>query len=110
AVGAGARRRRPRRPGHAGGAGGGSLPFLARRAPAFGAGAGRIAAGAAAMKALARWVALAILAFIALQLFFILRIATMAVLDPESTTFQRSEAWRIATERDKLRWRQQWVP
>jgi monofunctional biosynthetic peptidoglycan transglycosylase len=62
------------------------------------------------MKALTRWVALAILAFVALQLFFIVRIAAMAVLDPESTTFQRSEAWRIATERDKLRWRQQWVP
>ena len=34
----------------------------------------------------------------------------MAVVDPQSTTFQRSEAWRIATERDRLRWRQQWVP
>ena len=62
------------------------------------------------MKALVRWIALAILAFVALQLFFIGRIAAMAVLDPESTTFQRSEAWRIATERDQLRWRQQWVP
>ena len=32
------------------------------------------------------------------------------VFDPESTTFQRSEAWRIVRERDKLRWSQQWVP
>jgi monofunctional biosynthetic peptidoglycan transglycosylase len=62
------------------------------------------------MKALARWIALVILAFVALQLFFVGRIAAMAVIDPQSTTFQRSEAWRIATERDKLRWRQQWVP
>ncbi|HEX2544794.1 MAG TPA: monofunctional biosynthetic peptidoglycan transglycosylase [Ramlibacter sp.] len=62
------------------------------------------------MKAVLRWIALVIFAFVALQLFFVGRIAAMAVFDPESTTFQRSEAWRIATERDKLRWRQQWVP
>jgi monofunctional biosynthetic peptidoglycan transglycosylase len=43
-------------------------------------------------------------------LFFIGRIAAMAVLDPESTTFQRSEAWRIAQERGHLRWSQRWVP
>jgi monofunctional biosynthetic peptidoglycan transglycosylase len=62
------------------------------------------------VKALARWVALVLLAFVALQLFFIGRIALMTVVDPESTTFQRSEAWRIATERDRLRWSQRWVP
>lgn len=62
------------------------------------------------MKGVLRAIALAVLAFIALQLFFVGRIALMAVVDPESTTFQRSEAWRIATERDKLRWRQEWVP
>jgi monofunctional glycosyltransferase len=62
------------------------------------------------MKPVLRWIAFVALAGIALQLFFILRIAAMAVVDPESTTFQRSEAWRIATEKDKLRWRQRWVP
>jgi monofunctional biosynthetic peptidoglycan transglycosylase len=62
------------------------------------------------MKAVLRWVGLVVIAFIALQLFFVGRIAMMIVVDPESTTFQRSEAWRIATERDKLRWRQEWVP
>jgi monofunctional glycosyltransferase len=62
------------------------------------------------MKPVLRWIALALLAFAALQAFFIGRIAMMAVVAPESTTFQRSEAWRIANERDKLRWRQQWVP
>ncbi len=62
------------------------------------------------MKALFRWVALVALAFAALQLFFVGRIALMLVVDPESTTFQRSEAWRIATEKGQLRWRQQWVP
>ena len=62
------------------------------------------------MKAVARWVALVLLALVALQLFFIGRIALMAVIDPQSTTFQRSEAWRIARQHDQLRWIQRWVP
>jgi monofunctional biosynthetic peptidoglycan transglycosylase len=62
------------------------------------------------VKPVFRWVALAMLSFVALQLFFIGRIAMMTVVDPESTTFQRSEAWRIARERDRLRWSQRWVP
>jgi len=61
------------------------------------------------MKAVLRWVLLVVLAAAMLQLFFLLRIAVMAVVDPQSTTFQRSEAWRIATEKGKLPWRQQWV-
>ena len=62
------------------------------------------------MKPLLRWVALVLLAFVALQLFFVGRVAALAVVDPESTSFQRSEAWRLAQERGPLRWRQQWVP
>jgi monofunctional biosynthetic peptidoglycan transglycosylase len=61
------------------------------------------------MKALARWVVLVLLAFVALQVFFIGRIAVMAAVDPESTTFQRSEAWRIAFGHDRLHWQQRWV-
>ena len=62
------------------------------------------------MRGLLRWILLLVVGFVALQLFFVLRIAAMIVIDPQSTTFQRSEAWRIAYENDKLRWRQQWVP
>lgn len=62
------------------------------------------------MKAVLRWAALVLLAFVALQLFFVGRIAAMAVFDPESTTFQRSEAFRIASEKHRLPWRQRWVP
>jgi len=62
------------------------------------------------MKVLWRWLALLVVAGLALQLFFIGRIALMLALDPQSTSFQRSEAWRLATERRELRWRQQWVP
>jgi monofunctional biosynthetic peptidoglycan transglycosylase len=49
-------------------------------------------------------------ALVVLQLFFLARIAAMAAIAPQSTSFQRSEAWRIATEKGNLRWRQQWVP
>jgi monofunctional biosynthetic peptidoglycan transglycosylase len=62
------------------------------------------------MKAVLRWVLLVLVAAAGLQLFFLLRVAFAATSDPQSTTFQRSEAWRIATHKDQLRWRQQWVP
>ena len=56
-----------------------------------------------------RWLALLVAATLALQLFFVLRIAAMAVLAPQSTTFERSEAWRVLVDKGSLRWRQQWV-
>jgi monofunctional biosynthetic peptidoglycan transglycosylase len=62
------------------------------------------------VKAALRWLGLVLLAALALQVFFVLRIAAMAVVDPESTTFQRSEAWRIATQKHRLPWSQHWVP
>ena len=62
------------------------------------------------MRGLLRWIVLVLLAVLALQLFFVVRIGMMAVIDPQSTSFQRSEVWRIVTEQHRLRWRQQWVP
>jgi monofunctional biosynthetic peptidoglycan transglycosylase len=62
------------------------------------------------VKAALRWIGLVLVAFVALEAFFLGRVALMTVVDPESTTFQRSEAWRIATERDRLRWSRRWVP
>ena len=62
------------------------------------------------MRALLRWIGLVAFAALALELFFVLRIAAMAVVNPESTTFQRSEAWAQIAGDDTLRWRQQWVP
>jgi monofunctional glycosyltransferase len=50
------------------------------------------------------------LSLLALQLFFVARIAMMRWIDPQSTTFQRSEAWRIVTDKGRLPWRQAWVP
>ncbi|HEY3049991.1 MAG TPA: transglycosylase domain-containing protein [Polaromonas sp.] len=62
------------------------------------------------MKALLRLLGLLLLAALALQLYFVARIALMAVLNPESTAFQRSEAYLVAKNTGSLKWRQQWVP
>ena len=62
------------------------------------------------MKAVLRWLGLVVFALLALQLFFVVRIAAMAAIDPESTSFQRSEAWTQIASTGRVRWRQQWVP
>jgi monofunctional glycosyltransferase len=62
------------------------------------------------MKGIGRWALLLVLSALALELFFLARIAVMVAVDPQSTSFQRSEAWRVTTEKGSLRWRQQWVP
>ena len=62
------------------------------------------------MKGLGRWLVLVLLAGLALQLYFFARIALMTVVNPESTAFQRSEAWGVAQNTDAMKWRQQWVP
>jgi monofunctional biosynthetic peptidoglycan transglycosylase len=57
-----------------------------------------------------RLLVLLLLCGLALQLYFIGRVALMAVLDPASTTFQRSEAWRLLRAPGQAGWSQQWVP
>jgi len=56
-----------------------------------------------------RWLALLLISFCALQLYFLARIVFMRVFDPQSTTFQRSEAWRLAVAPGEHAWRQNWV-
>ncbi len=56
-----------------------------------------------------RWLGLLVLATVALQLFFVLRIGAMLAMDPQSTAFERSEAWRLAN-RGKAGWSQTWTP
>jgi monofunctional glycosyltransferase len=58
---------------------------------------------------LGRMLVLLLVALLALQLSFIARIALMRWIDPQSTTFQRSEMRRIVLERAELPWRQEWV-
>ena len=69
------------------------------------------------MRQIARWLLCLMVAGLALQLFFLGRIALMAVVAPESTAFQRSEAWQIATNGranakrgESPGWQQEWVP
>ena len=65
------------------------------------------------MKSIGRWLLWVLLAGLALQLFFVLRIALMVVIDPQSTAFMRSEAWQVArgslTTDKNWRWSAQWV-
>ena len=61
------------------------------------------------LRPLGRLAALLLISLLALQLYFVARIALMTVIDPQSTTFQRSEAWRLLTERGRIEWSQQWV-
>ena len=56
-----------------------------------------------------RLVALLVLSLLSLQLYFLARVALMRVVDPQSTTFQRSEARRLIGEKHELLWSQQWV-
>jgi monofunctional biosynthetic peptidoglycan transglycosylase len=57
-----------------------------------------------------RALALVVLSALALQLVFAARVAMMTVVDPQSTSFQRSEVWRLLVEQQRILWSQQWVP
>ena len=63
----------------------------------------------AVLRQVPKLLALVLLALLALQLSFALRIALMAVLAPQSTSFQRSEVWRLLVERRNTGWSQGWV-
>lgn len=56
-----------------------------------------------------RLLALLALCAAALQLAFAARIALMGVVDPQSTAFQRSEAWRLLVDKQHIAWSQRWV-
>jgi monofunctional glycosyltransferase len=62
------------------------------------------------MKAVLRLALLLVLAGLSLQLYFATRIALMTVIDPESTAFERSEAYQVARKTGSLKWGQQWMP
>lgn len=67
------------------------------------------------MQALWRWLTLVVCAAVALQIFFIGKIALMAAVAPESTAIERSALWAKLSSASAsqagqpLRWRQQWV-
>ncbi len=65
------------------------------------------------MKSIGRFVALFLVAGVALQFFFLLRITLMLVVNPQSTSFERSQAVAIALDKTQLSapppWRQSWL-
>ena len=62
------------------------------------------------MKATLRLLLLVFLAGLSIQLYFVGRIALMAVVDPESTAFERSAVYSVVATTGNLKWRQQWTP
>lgn len=61
------------------------------------------------MRSVLRFATLLLLGALALQIYFAGRIALMTLINPQSTTFQRSEAWRLAVEKHEILWSQDWV-
>jgi monofunctional biosynthetic peptidoglycan transglycosylase len=57
-----------------------------------------------------RLVGLLLVSALALQLYFLGRIALMRWVDPASTTFQRSEMVRLGIEQRQILWSQRWQP
>ena len=56
-----------------------------------------------------RLLALLLIAAAALQAYFAARVALMTVVAPASTSFQRSEAWRLLSTQGRVPWSQTWV-
>jgi monofunctional biosynthetic peptidoglycan transglycosylase len=59
---------------------------------------------------LARLLGLVLITALSLQLFFLARVGAMVWIDPQSTAYQRSEAWRLATQSGSLSWAHRWLP
>ena len=55
-----------------------------------------------------RFLVVCLCALVGLQLFFVLRIASMPWIAPQSTAFERSQAWQLLQNRGSVRWKQQW--
>lgn len=56
-----------------------------------------------------RLLGLLLLSVVALQGYFFVRVLLMRFVDPESTTFQRSEIVRLALEKHQVLWTQRWI-
>ncbi len=64
----------------------------------------------AVVGSLGRLLGLLVIAALSLQLYFLARVGAMTWLDPQSTAYQRSEAWRLATQKGALAWSHEWLP
>jgi monofunctional biosynthetic peptidoglycan transglycosylase len=61
-------------------------------------------------KALMRALLCCVGAFLLLQLYFFSQVVLMRFVDPQSSSFQRSELLRLVLSPKPLRWSQHWVP
>jgi monofunctional biosynthetic peptidoglycan transglycosylase len=61
------------------------------------------------MRHLLRLLVLLVVAFMSLQIYLVARVGLMRWVEPQSTTFQRSEIWRLWHERGRIAWSQRWV-
>ncbi len=62
------------------------------------------------LRILGRLLVLVLIAGVALQLFFVLRVISMRWIDPQSTAFERSEVWQLAAQSEKpFVWKQRWL-
>ena len=61
------------------------------------------------MKKLWRIAILLSVSLLSLQLFYLVKVILMNGIAPQSTSFQRSEAWRIVLKQGNLPWRQTWI-
>ncbi len=64
----------------------------------------------ALLRPLFKLLMLLLVALLMLQLYFVGRIALMAISATESTAFQRSEIYRVVSTSGALKWSQRWVP
>ncbi len=60
-------------------------------------------------RSILRGLGLLLVSMLALEAYFVLRIAAMTVVDPSSTTFERSEACRLTLASRPSNWQQHWV-
>ncbi len=56
-----------------------------------------------------RLLMLVLLCTLALQLTWLARVALMVVVNPQSTSFQRSEIWRLLVDKQQVAWSQSWA-
>ncbi|NML15165.1 monofunctional biosynthetic peptidoglycan transglycosylase [Azohydromonas sp. G-1-1-14] len=61
------------------------------------------------LRQLVRLLGLLVICMLSLQLYFVGRVALMRWVDPASTSFERSEAWRLLREQGRIEWAQEWV-
>ena len=61
------------------------------------------------LRELVRLLGLLLIAALALQIYFLARVALMARVDPSSTTFQRTQAVRLLQRDQRLAWNQTWM-